>query len=105
MDRYRSVSPIGATDDLKCTVLCIEVKALLLVARLQARFLGKHPDLQQTNRLGLGRIELSMPYARPGRHALDFAGLNDRAVAQAIPMFELAGQHVRDDFHVTMRMH
>jgi hypothetical protein len=49
-------------------------------------------------------IVLRVPHSTTGTHVLHAAGADDPVAADAIPMLELTGQDVGDDFHVAMRM-
>src|SRR6185312_149208 len=56
------------------------------------------------NRIEIRGIELAMENAGAGMHGLPLAGVNDFAVAHAIAVLELPGEHVSEDFHVAVRM-
>src|SRR6185503_4484755 len=75
---------------------------LLLVARLVATAVGHDPDLEEVDRLALGRIELAVGDAGPGAHPLHFAGPDHGAGAQAVPMLQRSLEHVADDLHVAV---
>src|SRR5687767_13263939 len=47
-------------------------------------------------------IELAVPDACAGRHALHVAAADHGAVAHAVAMLKLAFEHVRDDLHVAV---
>ncbi len=104
MDRQGAVTPVTRAHEPPLVALFLARKQLLLVARLEAVALGQDPDLQQVRLLVLGVIELAVQHARAGRHALHFAGPDDRAVAHAVLVLERTVDHVGDDLHVTMRM-
>src|SRR5262249_51174590 len=59
-----------------------------------------NPDLQEVRRLRVGRIELTVAYARASTHALHVAGVNDRAHARTVFVRQLAFDHVGDDLHI-----
>ena len=67
--------------------------------------IGEDPDLIEMNRLGRRRIELAMPNASAGRHALKLARPQHRAVAEAVLMPKFALEHIGDDLHILMAMH
>src|SRR5688572_6885524 len=51
------------------------------------------------------RIELAMPDASPCAHSLKLAGPKHLAIAETVPMLQSTLEHVRNDFHIAMRMH
>src|SRR6187401_1922463 len=51
-----------------------------------------------------GVIELAMLNACAGGNALDFPGLEHRAMTEAVAMLERTRNHNRDYLHVPMRM-
>src|SRR5689334_2093637 len=54
------------------------------------------------NRISTRWIEFAVSYASPGAHPLDFAGPNDRTIAETIFVFERALHDISDDLHVPM---
>src|SRR2546423_10267833 len=63
-----------------------------------------NPDLQQVDRLSGRWVEFAVAYAAACGHTLAIAGKNHRTGSQAVFVLEFALEHVRDDFHVAMRM-
>src|SRR5262249_15658594 len=60
----------------------------------------QQPDLVKVYRLCLRRIELAVLHARTSRDPLELPGPENRAVTEAVLVFQLAFQHVGDYFHV-----
>ena len=56
-------------------------------------------------RLCLGGIELAVLHARPRRHPLKFARVDDGAGANAVPMLQFPFEDIRDDLHVPVAVH
>jgi hypothetical protein len=77
----------------------------LRIAGLQAALVRQDPDLEQVGLLGRGRIELRVRHAGTGAHHLDLAGRDDRRVAHAVLVRELAFQQIGEDLHVAVRVH
>ena len=77
-------------------------KGNLLVRWLDIFHRRFNPDLQQMHWLVFRRVELAVLHARAGSHALQLAGMNDRAVAHAVLVFQRSFQNVGDDLHVAM---
>ena len=82
----------------------IRDRQLLEVARREAAAVGEEPDLQQVNRLRLRRVELAVRDAGPRVHRLPLARVDHLAVAHAVAVLQLAGQHAGEDFHVAVRV-
>src|SRR5207244_4310972 len=80
-------------------------KILFFIARRELARVWQNPNLQQVHRLALRGIELAVRDTSARGHALHVAGSNYRTVAHAVAMFERAFENVRDDFHVTVRVH
>ena len=59
------------------------------VTRLHAFAIRLNPDLQQVHGLVFRRVEFAVLHAGAGGHVLDFAGLDDAAVAHGILVLEL----------------
>ena len=66
--------------------------------------LWQNPNLEKMHGLRFGRVELAMPDAAAGRHALQIAGPNNRAGADAVFMLERALDNLRYDLHVAVRV-
>src|SRR5438128_5442935 len=105
MNGHRSVGAIGGCEQSQLAALFFFRKRLLLVARFVAAALRHDPDLQQTNRIGLRRIGLTVTNTSPRAHALSVARTDDRSVAHAVLVREAAFEDVSNDLHVTMWMH
>jgi hypothetical protein len=82
----------------------IELKRTLLVTGLQAILVGKNPDLQEVHRFGLRCVVLAVADSRTRAHALHVADSDNRARARAVFVRQSAFEHIRDNFHVAMRM-
>src|SRR5204863_4420273 len=80
------------------------IELLLLPGRLQAPRVRDNPDLVEVNRLAAAGVELAVQHPAPGGDALQLAWPQDRAVAPAVAMLELATQDVGDNLHVTVWM-
>src|SRR5262249_9454845 len=64
--------------------------------------IGHDPDLEEVDGIGRRGVPLAVQDARPGAHALELAGPDDRAVAHAVAVLELALQNVGEDLHVAV---
>ena len=78
------------------------VDAPLLVARRATGGRGHDPYLQQVRRPVRLRVEFAVPHAGAGAHALNLAGTDHGAVAEAVPVFQRAIENDGDDLHVAM---
>src|SRR6266542_2022598 len=105
MDRQRAVAAIGRRHQTKAITLLGFCKRLWLVTRREPFGAREKPNLIKMNRLCRRWIEFTMANTRPGAHALQFAGAQDRAVAESVAMFECASKDERDDLHVAMPVH
>ena len=54
--------------------------------------------------VGLRGIVFTVLYTTTRRHPLNFAGRNDCAVAHVVFVFDSAGNRIRQNFHVLVRM-
>src|SRR4051812_33892228 len=80
------------------------VEAVLPVRWRQAALPGDDPNLQEMRRFGRGRVVFAVHDARARTQVLNLAGADDRAVSQAVAVFERTLEDVRQDFHVVVRM-
>jgi hypothetical protein len=105
MDGHRAPGAVGRGDQAQAATLFGCREGLLLVARGNACFARFDPDLQEVGGR-IGRlVELAVPDAASGAHALHVARRNDRAVAHAVLVRQQAGGDIGDDLHVAMAVH
>jgi hypothetical protein len=76
----------------------------LLITRRRAFGCGRNPDLQEMYGLGLRMVVFAVGDAGSCAHQLDVAGHDHRARAHGVLVFQRAFQHVRENFHVPVRM-
>ena len=76
--------------------------AHLLIARLNAPHIGLDPDLEEMRHLPGGMVELAVLHPPARTHALHIARRNALHVAHAVTVRQFTGEHVADDFHVTV---
>ena len=104
MDRDRTAPGIARADEAQPAALLCLVERFLLIARRQSARLRDDPDLQEMHGRRLRRVELAVPNASARRHPLHITRPDDRTGAEAVLMLERAVEHIRDDFHIGMRM-
>src|SRR5215469_2744473 len=100
VDLHRAVFAVVRRDQPQLAAFLFGRKILLLVAGLVAFLVGQNPDLVQVHWILARRIELAVPDAAAGGHALAIPWPDDLARAQAVLVFQLAFQHIGDDLHV-----
>src|SRR5712692_84833 len=82
-----------------------ERESLLLPRRSQTVLRRQDPELHEVQRLILRGVVFGMAYARACAHALNFAGRDLAGVAQAVAVFQRAGDHVGHDLHLAVAVH
>ena len=75
------------------------------VAWRQALLRWQQPDLIEVDGLGRRRIEFAVLNSGSRRHPLKLTDVDDRAVAHAVPVFQLPFQDIGDDLHVPVAVH
>src|SRR2546423_775348 len=100
----RAVAPRARRYQSQTTARLFRRKLALLVARRHAFALRRYPDLQKVRRLVRRRVKLAVRDARARAHALHLAGSYDGRVAHAVAVLKRAGDDVRDDLHVAVRV-
>src|SRR5581483_4263245 len=98
------VPPVRRSDQPQLAALLGFAEKLLVVCRLVAELVGKHPDLVQVHRLRLRRIELAVRHSGSRAHVLHVARLDHRPVPHAVLVLQRSFEHVRDDLHVAVRV-
>src|SRR5581483_11927947 len=86
MNGQRSLPAIMRGDEPKATTLFFIAKVLLFVTRRQSSPLGRHPDLQEMDRILLRAIVFTVADAGACAHALDVSALQFGAGAHTVPM-------------------
>src|SRR5256714_14971518 len=104
MQRDRAVAPRARRYQTQATARFFRRELALLVARRHAFALRRYPDLQKVSRLVRRRVKLAVRDARARAHALHLAGSYDGRVAHAVAVLKRAGDDVRDDLHVAVRV-
>ena len=94
-----AVAAVGGGEEGEGVVLFELVGVHVAVAGFAAGGGGGDPDLEEFGGGVGGGVELGVLDAGAGGHVLEFAGLDDAAVAQGVLVFELAGDDVGEDLH------
>ena len=76
----------------------------LFVGRLQTLSFWKNPDLKEVDDVLLRVVVLAVGDAGPGRHPLNLARPDQRAVSHAVLVLQHSIENVGDDLHVAVRM-
>src|ERR1700757_4848180 len=105
MDGQGAFGTIGRGDQTEPTTLLRLTQRKLLVTRLQPLAFRQQPDLVEMDTFLVRGVELAVAHAGAGGHALQFTGLDDRAVAHAVLVCERPVEDVGDDLHVPMAVH
>jgi len=102
VDRHRLAARLVRSDETPLVGEFGVLEFVLLVTRRIAGPVRNDPDLQKVYKFTLRRVEFRVRDAGTGRHALQFAGADHRAGADAILVFERAFEHPGEDLHVAM---
>src|SRR3989440_11333609 len=100
----RAVAPRARRDQTQTPARFFWRELALLVARPYPFAFGSNPDLEKVRRLVRRGVELAVRDARARAHALPLAGSYDGRVAHAVPVLKRAGDDVRDDLHIAVRV-
>ena len=84
--------------------LLVGGECFLLPGRGQPLLIGQKPDLQKVDGLFHRGVVFRVKDARSRRHPLELSGMEQSPVAQAVPVFQGAVDHIGHDFHVGVRM-
>jgi hypothetical protein len=103
-DRDRAVLPVRRGEGHEIALREGGGEALLPVARRRATDARQDPDLEQVHPLARRRVELAVRDAGAGRHVLNLARADHRAVAHAVLVLERALEDPRQDLHVAVRV-
>jgi hypothetical protein len=93
VNRYRSVTGVTGGEQAPSVAQLLRWESPLFIGGCEPRTLGYYPDLEEMHGIDLRAIELGVGDSAAGRHALQFAGMDLCAGAQAVLMLECPREH------------
>ncbi len=86
VDSSRAIGTLRSRKPLQFILLLLRIEANLLIARLRSGRRRLDPDLEKMQPVAFGGIELAVPHAGPGRHALNLVRSQSLLMTQAVLM-------------------